>query len=109
MRRFQNYTACAIIGAMEERLYTSAEVGKLTGRQAQTVRTLAQRKGIGRKIGRDWLFTESELRLLREIDPRGGRPPADGKPPAYRTPVAAMRRKGPKPRRSVAEPSLSQP
>jgi hypothetical protein len=58
---------------MSDRLYNSTEAGKLTGRAAVTVRQLAKTHNIGRLIGRDWVFTEDDIKRLKAI-PKPGRP-----------------------------------
>lgn len=65
--------------APRPRLFTTEEVAALTGRQPVTVklRSLrAQREGweFGQKIGRQWLYTEQEIRDLAAIPPQRGRP-----------------------------------
>jgi hypothetical protein len=53
--------------------YTTADVAAATGKTAQAISRYAQaHPGIGRKAGRDWLFTEAEYRRLLAVKP--GRP-----------------------------------
>lgn len=66
------------------RLYTSAEVARLTGRKRTTILALAQRYPLGTKVGRDWVFTEEDLEKIRAINPRGGRPSKRVKQPPSR-------------------------
>ena len=60
------------------KLYTTEQVANFTNREAVTVKLRAiraEREGweFGRKIGRQWLFTESEIRDLAAIPSRRGR------------------------------------
>lgn len=62
------------------RLYTSEEVATLTGRSPISVRIRSQRmaaigKQFGQKIGRQWLYTEDEIRELAAIPAKRGRSP----------------------------------
>ena len=56
---------------MANKLYNSTQAGELTGRAAVTVRQLAKTHGIGTRIGRDWIFTEDDIKLLRSIPKPG--------------------------------------
>ena len=56
-----------------EKLYTTAEAAEMTGRKPVTVRQLAATHGIGRRIGRDWVFDDNDILRLRNI-PKPGRP-----------------------------------
>jgi len=59
---------------MTERYYTVKEAAAQTGKTQAALRKLSARHGIGIKLGRDWLYTEAELKMLRHW--RGsGRPP----------------------------------
>lgn len=58
----------------DESLYNSEQAGEMTGRKAVTVRQLAQAHQIGKRIGRDWVFTDDDIMRLRSI-PKPGRPP----------------------------------
>jgi hypothetical protein len=93
---------------MEDKLYTSAEVAKETRREPRTIRSLAERHQIGRKIGRDWVFTPAELERFREVDPRGGKPRQDGKPLAYKVPIEKAKKKGPQKKQPLVDsPAVS--
>jgi len=61
------------------RLYTTDEVAALTGRAPVTIKLRSLRfeaagKSFGQKIGRQWLYTEDEIRELASIPARRGRP-----------------------------------
>ena len=56
---------------MEEKLYSIAEVAKLTGKAIVTVRQLTQRHGFGRKVGRAWILTDTDLEAIRNVPPPG--------------------------------------
>lgn len=83
-----------------EDLFTTAHVAELTGRLKKTVSQIAKERGIGRKLGRDWLFTPEEVAEIQKIDRRGGRPRRDGSPIVYRKPTEAVT-KGRRPRCNV--------
>jgi hypothetical protein len=60
------------------KLYTTEQVARFTNREAVSVKLRAiraEREGwiFGRKIGRQWLFTEDEVRDLAAIPSRRGR------------------------------------
>jgi hypothetical protein len=66
--------------APRPRLYTTDEVAALTGRAAVTIklrslRFQAQGKEFGQKVGRQWLYTEDEIRELAAIPAQRGRTP----------------------------------
>jgi hypothetical protein len=58
---------------MTEELYTAAEVAERTGRSPVTVRQLARTHNIGRRLGRDWVFTAADIEALTTL-PKPGRP-----------------------------------
>lgn len=60
--------------------YTSAEMAQKIGKAAVTVRVLAAKDGIGKKIGRDWVFTDEDVTRFKAL--RIGKP--RGKPRARR-------------------------
>lgn len=61
---------------MANTLYTVNQVAALLGKAAVTVRKTARDHGIGSKVGRDRLFTESDIERLRKIiRDHSGRPP----------------------------------
>lgn len=53
-------------------LLTSAEVAQVTGRARVTIQSLARRRKLGRKVGRDWLFTWDDVHKIQGIDKKGG-------------------------------------
>lgn len=55
------------------KLYSTADVTELLDKAESTVRMLAAKHGIGRKIARSWVFTDEDVELLRKI-PGPGRP-----------------------------------
>jgi hypothetical protein len=64
--------------APRPRLYTTDEVAALTGRSAVTIKLRSlrfQRMGqvFGEKVGRQWLYTEDEIRDLAAIQVHRGR------------------------------------
>src|SRR6266545_2311387 len=72
----------AVKPAPRPRLYTTDEVAALTGRAAVTIklrslRFQAQGKMFGQKIGRQWLYTEDEIRDLAAIPSHRGRSPKE--------------------------------
>jgi hypothetical protein len=56
------------------KLYSTADVTDILNKAECTVRMLAAKHGIGRKIARSWVFTDEDVELLRKI-PGPGRPP----------------------------------
>ena len=64
---------------MTENLYTTAEAAALLGVSQRRVRVLAGHRGIGRRIGRAIVFTDADLRAMR--DRPVGRPPKTQKNP----------------------------
>ena len=48
-----------------KRWYTTREVADDLGINVSRVRVLADQLGIGRKIGRDWVFSAADLEALR--------------------------------------------
>lgn len=48
---------------------TSADVARRLGITANRVLKIARARNVGRKVGRDWLFTESEVESLRPGPP----------------------------------------
>jgi len=48
------------------RLFTVSQVAKLLGIDGSRVRRLAEGRGIGRKLGMQWVFTENDIEDLRE-------------------------------------------
>ena len=66
--------------APRPRLYTTDEVAAFTGRAAVTIKLRSLRfqaagKQFGQKIGRQWLYTEDEIRELAAIPAARGRFP----------------------------------
>jgi hypothetical protein len=61
------------------KLYTSKEVAAMLGKSRVSILKLSERYGIGAKIGRDWVYTDEEVRQLKHWR-KPGRPA--GKRPA---------------------------
>jgi len=61
-----------------EELFTSQQVAERTGRKRVTVLSLTRRYNLGRKVGRDNLYTQADIDLILSIDKRGGHPPKSG-------------------------------
>lgn len=60
--------------------YTSRQVAEMLGKSVQAISRYAQaHKGIGKKVGRDWIFSEADLRKLRAVE-RGGKRKRKAKP-----------------------------
>lgn len=61
--------------------YTSKEIADETGKTVQAISRYAQNHpGIGKKYGRDWVFTEAEYRRLLAVKPGRPRKPRRAKP-----------------------------
>jgi hypothetical protein len=52
---------------MTENIYDTKTAAELTGRSPGTVRQLARARGIGKRMGRDWEFTDADIERLRAI------------------------------------------
>jgi hypothetical protein len=52
---------------MPENNYDIKTAAELTGRSPGTVRQLARARGIGKRVGRDWVFTDADIERLRAI------------------------------------------
>jgi hypothetical protein len=63
---------------MTDRLYTATEVADQLGISVAWVKRLAQR-GIGRQVGKVWIFTAADIERLRERRTARGRPPGKEK------------------------------
>lgn len=50
----------------ETDIFTARQVANLLGIDDSRVRRLAERRGLGRKIGPVWTFTAAEIEQLRE-------------------------------------------
>jgi hypothetical protein len=59
------------------RLYATADIVERTGKAESTIRMLAAKHGIGRKIGGNWVFTDADIETFRQI-PGPGRPKGSG-------------------------------
>lgn len=53
---------------------TTGEVAEKLDLTPGRVRQIAQTEGIGSKVGRDWLFTEEDVRALKARNRHVGRP-----------------------------------
>lgn len=58
---------------MSETLYTTKQAAELTGKTLRNLQMLIVNHGIGRKLGRDYFFTEEDLATIRKL-PKPGRP-----------------------------------
>jgi hypothetical protein len=54
--------------------YTAPQIAARLGMSARQINHLARQHGIGRKIGRDWHFTEAEMKWIRDKRPKCGPP-----------------------------------
>ena len=88
-----------------DKLYSSQEVADATGRQQRTVQMLALRYKLGRKIGRDWIFTQPDIDFIAAINPLGGRPPDDDSAIHYKADPASVKKGRPKKSLPIPEPS----
>lgn len=52
-------------------LLTTAEAARELGVSPQRVRHLAASRGVGRRIGRDWVFTREDIEAMRVRRPPG--------------------------------------
>jgi hypothetical protein len=52
---------------MTENFYDIKTAAELAGRSPGTVRQLARARGIGKRMGRDWVFTDADIERLRAI------------------------------------------
>lgn len=59
-----------------EPIYNCAEAGEILEKSPVTVRANARQHNIGRKKGRDWIFTDEDIEALRQL-PGPGRPPKE--------------------------------
>jgi hypothetical protein len=56
------------------RVYNTKEVAKMTNRSGIGIRKIAARYAeIGAKVGRDWVFTDEDVKNIMMLDRRGGR------------------------------------
>lgn len=61
------------------RLYSTTEAAERTGKATSTITYLARERGIGRKVGPNWIFTDEDLERLASVPigrprrPRGKR------------------------------------
>lgn len=63
--------------------YTTRQVADATGKTVQAISRYAQaHPGFGKKMGRDWLFTEAEYRRLLAVKPGRPRKPRRRQAPA---------------------------
>jgi len=59
--------------------YTSRQVAQMTGKTVQAISRYAQNNpGIGRKLGRDWLFDDADVARLSVLRRGPKRKPAKG-------------------------------
>lgn len=57
-----------------DKLYSTADVTEIVNKAESTVRMLAAKHRIGRKIARSWVFTDEDIQRLRQIPGPGRRP-----------------------------------
>ena len=61
---------------MADELLSTQEAADYLGVTRQAVNALARRGGVGRQVGRAWVFTRAELdSWAGKPRPKGGRPP----------------------------------
>lgn len=60
---------------MTDRLYTTADAARELKVSVPLVKKIRAAMSIGRKVGRDWLFTSADLEAMRRRNTRIGRPP----------------------------------
>ena len=54
--------------AKDMKQYTSAEMAQKTGMVERTIRkAAAANDGIGRKVGRDWIFTDADIAKIKAV------------------------------------------
>lgn len=58
---------------MGDKLYDTKTAGELLGKRPVTIRAMALKNKIGQRIGRDWIFTDADIELLKAL-PGPGRP-----------------------------------
>ena len=58
----------------DDRLYAAPELAEMLNLSEDRVRRLAVRLGVGRKHGRDWLFSAADVAVLRARNTQRGRP-----------------------------------
>lgn len=54
---------------MSESLYTCAQIAGILGKSPVTVQKQARARGLGRKVGKTWVFTEADFTKLAAIRP----------------------------------------
>ncbi len=57
------------------KMYTGKEVAAMLGKTPVAIRKLSERYGIGTKVGRDWVYSEAEVKQLKHWR-KPGRPKA---------------------------------
>lgn len=55
-------------------MYTTIEIARMTGLHTNTIRKRARSRGIGQKVGRDYVFTEEEVEMMKDWPYTVGRP-----------------------------------
>lgn len=61
-----------------DEVYTADQVARSCGITAQAVRDRARKRGVGRQLGRIWVFSASELAAMMTWPYRPGRRPGKG-------------------------------
>ena len=56
-----------------ENLLTAEQIAKELGKSVEAIRKIAAKHNIGTKLGRDWIFTEQDIKAFEAI-PGPGRP-----------------------------------
>jgi hypothetical protein len=56
-------------------MHTCSEVAVMTGLAPVSIRAYAKRYLVGRKMGRDWFFVDSDVAQIMERRSHRGRPP----------------------------------
>jgi hypothetical protein len=55
-------------------LHTTRQVADALGLSVQRVKQLAVSLEVGQKVGRDWVFTDADIALMRRRETKPGRP-----------------------------------
>lgn len=61
------YCSCRYNNGMSTQLLTTADVARSRGCHPSSVARVATSSGIGRKAGRDWIFTPEEAAALAKL------------------------------------------
>lgn len=56
------------------KMYTAKEAAQLLGLSQESLRVYARRYNVGSKLGRDWFFSEKEVKAIQKRMGKRGRP-----------------------------------